>query len=73
MNQVKKKLFSFLLKGRAEEWYKTLKDSQSIDWEEIEPLFYSKFYPSSQVYKDRNYIYNFHLHGGESLPKHGED
>ena len=26
MNQVKKKLFSLSLKGRAEEWYKTLKD-----------------------------------------------
>jgi hypothetical protein len=35
MNQVKKKPFS-------EEWYKTLKDGRSIDWEEIEPLFYSK-------------------------------
>jgi hypothetical protein len=54
MNQVKKKLFSFSLKGRAKEWYKTLKDGQSIDWEEIVSLFYFKFYPSSQVYKDRN-------------------
>jgi hypothetical protein len=26
MNRVKKKLFSLSLKGRAEEWYKTLKD-----------------------------------------------
>jgi hypothetical protein len=26
MNQVKKKLFSLSLKGRADEWYKTLKD-----------------------------------------------
>jgi hypothetical protein len=64
MNQVKKKLFSLLLKGRAEEWYKTLKDGRCIDWEEIVSLFYSKFYPSSQVYKDRNYIYNFHPHEG---------
>jgi hypothetical protein len=42
MNQVKKKLFSLSLKGRAKEWYKTLEDGRSIDWEEIEPLFYSK-------------------------------
>jgi hypothetical protein len=31
MNRVKKKLFSLSLKGRAEEWYKTLKDGRSID------------------------------------------
>jgi hypothetical protein len=67
MNRVKKKLFSLSLKGRAEEWYKTLKDGRSIEWEEIVPLFYSKFYPSSEVYKDRNYIYNFHPHEGESI------
>jgi hypothetical protein len=30
MNQVKKRLFSFLLKGRAEEWYQLLKDGPSI-------------------------------------------
>jgi hypothetical protein len=41
MNQVKRKLFSLSLKGRAAEWYKTLKDGQPIDWEEIVPLFYS--------------------------------
>jgi hypothetical protein len=67
MNQVKRKLFSLSLKGRAAEWYKTLKDDQPIDWEEIIPLFYSKFYLSSEVYKDRNYIYNFYPHEGESI------
>jgi hypothetical protein len=67
LNQVKKKIFSLSLKGRAEEWYKTLKDGRSIDWEEIVPLFYSKFNPSSEVYKDRNYIYNFHPYEGESI------
>jgi hypothetical protein len=67
MNQVKRKLFSLSLKGRAAEWYKTLTDGRPIDWEEIVPLFYSKFYPSSEVSKDRNYIYNFHPHDGESI------
>jgi hypothetical protein len=67
MNQVKRKLFSLSLKGRATEWYKMLKDGRPIDWEEIVPLFYSKFYPSSEVSKDRNYIYNFHPHDGESI------
>jgi hypothetical protein len=66
-NQVKRKLFSLLLKGRAAEWYKMLKDGRPIGWEEIVSLFYSKFYPSSEVHKDRNYIYNFHPHHGESI------
>jgi hypothetical protein len=30
MNQVKRKLFYLPLKGRAAEWYKTLKDDQPI-------------------------------------------
>jgi hypothetical protein len=67
MNQVKRKLFSLSLKGRAAEWYKTLKDGRPIDWEEIVSLFCSKFYPSSEVYKDRNYIYSFRPHEGESI------
>jgi hypothetical protein len=67
VSQVKRKLFYLSLKGRATEWYKMLKDGRSIGWEEIVPLFYSKFYPSSEVHKDRNYIYNFHPHDGESI------
>jgi hypothetical protein len=31
MNQVKRKLFSLSLKGRAVEWYKTLKDGRPVD------------------------------------------
>jgi hypothetical protein len=64
MNQVKRKLFSLSLKGRAAEWYKMLKNGRSIGWEEIVPLFYSKLYPSSEIHKDSNYIYNFHPHDG---------
>jgi hypothetical protein len=67
MNKVKTKLFSLSLKGRAVEWYKTLKDGRPVDWEEIVPLFYFKFYPYSEVHKDRNYIYNFHPHDGENI------
>jgi hypothetical protein len=66
-SQVKGKLFTLSLKGRAAEWYKKLKDGRSIAWEEIVPPFYSKFYPSSEVHKDSNYIYNFHPHDGESI------
>jgi hypothetical protein len=47
--------------------YKTLKNGRSIGREEIVPLFYSKFYPPSEIHKDRNYIYNFHPHDGESI------
>ena len=43
MDQVKRKLFSLSLKGRAEEWFELLKNHQTIGWEEIVPLFYSKF------------------------------
>src|SRR3954463_6971711 len=64
--QVKNKLLSISLKGRAEEWYKLLKNGQSMEWEEIVPLFYSKFYPPSEIHKDRNQIYNFWPHDGES-------
>jgi hypothetical protein len=57
-SQVKRKLFSLSLKGIAVEWYKLLKNGRSIGWEEIVPLFYSKFYPPSEIHKDRNQIYN---------------
>jgi hypothetical protein len=40
-SKVKRKLFSLSLKGRADEWYRLLKDGPSIAWEEIVPLFYS--------------------------------
>jgi hypothetical protein len=32
-SEVKRKLFSLSLTGRAAEWYKTLKDGRSIGWE----------------------------------------
>jgi hypothetical protein len=66
-SQVKRKLFSLSLKGRAAEWYRLLKDGPSIGWEEIVPLFYSKFYPPSEIHKDRNQIYNFWPHDRESI------
>ena len=59
MDEVRKKLFSISLGGRAAHWYKLLKNRDSLGWEEIVPLFYSKFYPPSEIYQDRNSIYNF--------------
>src|SRR3954470_21019393 len=64
--QVKKKLLSISLKERAEDWYKLLKNGQSMEWEEIVPLFYSKFYPPSEIHKDMNQIYKFCPFDGES-------
>jgi hypothetical protein len=66
-SEVKRKLFTSSLKGRAAEWYKLLKNGRSIGWEEIVPLFYSKFYPPCEIHKDRNRIYNFWPHNGESI------
>jgi hypothetical protein len=72
-SQVKRKLFSLSLKGRAKEWYRLLKDGPSISWEEIVPLFYSKFYPPSEIHKDRNRYITFGLMMERVLPKCGGD
>src|SRR3954447_8800551 len=55
------------MKGRAKEWYTMLKNGRSLGWEEIVPLFYSKFYPPSEIHKDRNKIYNFWPQDEESI------
>ena len=67
MRQVKRKLFSLSLKDKAREWYKILDDPIHLEWKELESLFYSKFYPPREMHLDRNYIYNFHPHDGESI------
>ena len=67
MDEVRKKLFSISLSGKAAHWYKLLKNGNSLDWKDIVPLFYSKFYPPSEIHKDRNRIYNFWPHDGESI------
>src|SRR4051812_47303860 len=63
---VNKKLLSIYLKGRAEEWYKLLKNGESMEWEEILPLFYFKFYTPIEIHNDRNQIYKFWPLYGES-------
>ena len=55
------------LKDKAREWYQLLDDPIHLEWKELESLFYSKFYPPHEVHLDRNYIYNFHPHDGESI------
>ncbi|KAK1610758.1 hypothetical protein QYE76_034431 [Lolium multiflorum] len=67
MNEVRKKLFSLSLSGKAAHWYKLLDNGDSLEWDDIVPRFYSKFYPPSEIHKDRNRIYNFWPHDGESI------
>ena len=67
MDEVRKKLFSVSLSGKAAHWYKLLENRHSLGWEEIASLFYSKFYPPHEVHIDRNYIYNFYPRDGESI------
>ena len=64
---VMRKLFALSLKGKALEWYRLLNDSHLLEWEEIQSLFYSKFYPLHEVHENRNYVYNFYPHDGESI------
>src|ERR1043165_4273426 len=66
-DEVMRKLFALSLKGKALEWYRLLHDSHLLDWEEIQSLFYSKFYPLHEVHENRNYVYNFYPHDGESI------
>ncbi|KAK1692082.1 hypothetical protein QYE76_008779, partial [Lolium multiflorum] len=67
MDEVRKKLFSISLSGKAAHWYKLLDNGDSLEWNDIVPRFYSKFYPPSEIHKDRNLIYNFWPHDGESI------
>ena len=71
MEKVKKKLFSLSLSGRAAHWYKLLKNGHSHGWEEIVPLFYSKFYPPSEIHQDRNLYIISGLMREKVLPKFG--
>jgi hypothetical protein len=63
---VMRKLFPLSLKDKAKEWYRLL-DEQPSNWKQLESLFYSKFYPLHEVHLDRNRIYNFYPHDGESI------
>ncbi|KAK1697744.1 hypothetical protein QYE76_014441 [Lolium multiflorum] len=67
MDEVRKKLFSLSLSGKAAHWYKLLDNGDSLEWNDIVPRFYSKFYPPSEIHKDWNRIYNFWPHDGESI------
>ncbi|KAK1611823.1 hypothetical protein QYE76_035496 [Lolium multiflorum] len=44
MDEVRKKLFSLSLSSKAAHWYKLLDNGDSLEWNDIVPRFYSKFY-----------------------------
>ena len=73
MDDVKKKLFSISLSGRAAQWYKLLKNGRSLCWEKIVPLFYSKFYSPSEIHQDRTLYIISGLMMEKLLPNRGED
>ncbi|KAK1697900.1 hypothetical protein QYE76_014597 [Lolium multiflorum] len=52
MDEVRKKLFSISLSGKAAHWYKLLDDGDSLEWNDIVPRFYSKFYPPNKTLLD---------------------
>src|SRR3954471_14972593 len=67
MEFVMKKLFFVSLKDKASDWYKLLDNPNLLDWQEVMSLFYAKFYPLREIHQDRNYVYNFWSHDGESI------
>ncbi|KAK1677919.1 hypothetical protein QYE76_038767 [Lolium multiflorum] len=52
MDEVRKKLFSLSLSGKAAHWYKLLDNGDSLEWDDIVPRFYSKFYPPNKTLLD---------------------
>ena len=67
MDFVTIKLFSLPLKDKAFDWYRLLDDSHLLNWQDLMPLFYAKFYPLHEIHRDWNYIYNFWSRDGESI------
>jgi hypothetical protein len=72
-SQVKRKLFSLSLKGRAAELYKTLKDGRSIGWEEIYLSFILNSILLVRFIKIGIRFIIFILMMEKALPKRGED
>jgi hypothetical protein len=72
-SQVKRKLFSLSLKGRAAEWYRLLKDGRSIGWEEIVPSFIPNSILQVRFIKIITEYIIFGLMMERVLPKRGGD
>ena len=66
-SEVMKKVFPLSLKGKALAWYRPCDDIGSWSWNRLKLEFHQKNYPMHLVYRDRNCIYNFWPHEGESI------
>jgi hypothetical protein len=64
---VNKKVFPLSLEGKTLTWYRLCDDIGMWDWNRFKLEFHQKFYPMHLVHRDRNYIYNFWPHEGESI------
>ena len=65
--EAKRKVFPLFLKGKALTWYRLCDDIGSSNWNRLKLEFHQKNYPMHLVHCDRNYIYNFLPHEGESI------
>jgi hypothetical protein len=72
-SEVKRKLFSLSLKGRAAEWYRLLKDGRSIGWEEIVLSFIPSSILQVRFIKIGTKYIIFGLMMERVLPKRGGD
>ena len=62
-----RKLFYLSLKDKALDWYRLLDNSHLLNWQDLMPLFYAKFYPLHEIHRDRKYISNFWSRDGQSI------
>ena len=62
-----KKVFPLSLNGKALAWYRLWDDIGSWNWNRLKLEFHQKNYPMHLVHRDRNFIYNFRPHEGESI------
>ena len=63
---VNKKVFPLSLKGKTLTWFRLCDDMGSWNYNRLKLEFHQKFYHMHLVHHDRNYIYNFWPHEGES-------
>lgn len=61
------RLFSFLLNGRAAEWYNNLDYTSITTWEKLAAAFLMKFYPTSLMEQNQSKLGNFAQQLGETL------
>ena len=64
---INKKVFPLSLKGDALTWFRLCDDIGSWNYQRLKLEFHQKIYPMHLVHRDRNYIYNFWPHEGESI------